>query len=70
MRYYTALLVFSLLFSSNSMMGRTDEVNNIPDSIAAFINEADRVVAEDFPRAIALIDRVVVWANQGSGCDF
>lgn len=64
MRYYTALLVFSLLFLSNSMMGRADELNNIPDSIIQFIKTADQIVVDDFPRAITLIDKAINWANQ------
>ena len=64
MRYYTALLVFFLFFLSNSMMGRTDELDNIPDSIILFIKKADLVIADDFPTAIAFIDKAIVWANQ------
>ena len=64
MRYYTVFLVFSLLFLSNSMMGRTDEVNNLPDSIITLVKTADEKIADDFPAAIALIDKVIFWANQ------
>ncbi len=66
MRYYTAFLVFSLLFLSNSMMGRTDELNNIPDSIAQLMRTADQKVTDDFPTAIALVDKAISWANQAN----
>lgn len=64
MRFYTALLASFLLLMSHAAMGRADELSNIPDSIIYFIKQADQIVSKDFPTAIALIDKAIVWANQ------
>lgn len=63
MRFFNTILVLLLFLLPYSATSRTDEFNDVPDSISALLKQADQEEDNNLSAAIHHIDQVLAWAN-------